>query len=318
MPKHLVEKMSIVATDLEVNDTVQCRIGYYNGPPTFHAYSHFCHWPDKVHDYARDCLYLSPMPHIASQLLGGGHVRVFDTFTMGSKEGVTLARRWHSDYALFTGVGSCDNGLVMWMPMKDTSYPDGNGMIFARGSHKAHLKAIQDGTWSKYSNSISGLLALLGFYRDLGESHEVSAPTLEPGDVVIFSKCTIHSSSGSNTRKIPRHALQMRFFTDPQTVERGIHTPYPEMGDKFTSSSEFLTGSKYPRIWPETLPEEDAVRASGHMFLTKLEWICHLLKYPDHLLVTSVAGWAEYFGVFIPNHQFYKYLVRYAEAIGIL
>ena len=213
---------------------------------------------------------------------------------------------------------SCDNGLVMWMPMKDTSYPDGNGMIFARGSHKAHLKAIQDGTWSKYSNSISGLLALLGFYRDLGESHEVSAPTLEPGDVVIFSKCTIHSSSGSNTRKIPRHALQMRFFTDPQTVERGIHTPYPEMGDKFTSSSEFLTGSKYPRIWPETLPEEDAVRASGHMFLTKLEWICHLLKYPDHLLVTSVAGWAEYFGVFIPNHQFYKYLVRYAEALGIL
>merc|ERR1712013_780388 len=85
------------------------------------------------------------------------------------------------------------------MPMKDTSYPDGNGMIFGRGSHKAHLKAIQDGTWSKYSNSISGLLALLGFYRDLGESHEVSAPTLEPGDVVIFFKCTIHSSSVFDT-----------------------------------------------------------------------------------------------------------------------
>ena len=154
MPKHLLEKMSITASDLEVNDTVQCKIGYYNGPPTFHAYSHFCHWPDKVHDYARDALYLSPLPHVASQLLGGQPVRVFDTFAMGSKADVTLSQRWHSDYALFTGVGSCDNGLVMWMPMKETSYPEANGMIFARGSHISHLKAIEDGTWSKYSQSI--------------------------------------------------------------------------------------------------------------------------------------------------------------------
>ena len=120
---------------------------------------------------------------------------------------------------------------------------------------------------------------------------------------------------------IPRHALQMRFFTDPQTletVERGTHTPYPEMGDKFTTKSKFLTGSKYPRIWPETLPEEDAVRAGGHMFLTKMEWNSHLVKYPDHLLVTSVAAWAEYFGVFHPDHAVYAYIVRVAEIIGII
>ena len=318
MPEHLMKKINTGAADLEVNGTVQCKIAYYNGPPTFHKYSHFCHWPDKVHDYFRDALYLSPMAHVASQLMGGWPVRVFDTFTMGSTSDVTLSKRWHSDYALFTGVNRCDNGLIMWMPMRQTSYQAANGMIFARGSHKAHLQRIQDGTWSKYSKSVSGLLALLGLYKDLGDSHEIEAPTLEPGDVVIFSKCTIHSSSGVNTMNIPRHAMQMRFFTEPQTLERGIHTPYPEMGDKFAAKSKFLTGSKYPRIWPETLPEEDAVRAGGHMFLTKMEWISHLVKYPDHLLVTSVAAWAEYFGVFHPDHAFYAYIVRMAEIIGII
>ena len=237
---------------------------------------------------------------------------------MGSSADVTLPKRWHSDYALFTGVGSCDNGLVMWMPMRHTSYEEANGIIFARGSHKDHFQAIQNGTWSQYSKSVSGLLALLGFYSHIGETHEVVSPTLEPGDVVIFSKCTIHSSSGVNSMQIPRHALQMRFFTDPQTLERGIRTPYPEMGDKFTDSSQFLSGSKYPRMWPETLPEEDEVRARGHMFLTKMEWILHLVKYPDHLLVTSVAAWAEYFGVFHTDHPVYEYLVRMAEICGIL
>ena len=66
------------------------------------------------------------------------------------------------------------------------------------------------------------------------------------------------------------------------------------------------------------MPEEDAVRASGHMFLTKLEWILHLVKYPDHLLVTGVAGWAEYCGVFLPDHPVYKYIVRVAEICRLL
>ena len=71
MPDNLMEKINTGAGDLEANATVQCKIGYYNGPPTFHAYSHFCHWPDKVHDYFRDVLYTSPMAHVAFQLMGG-------------------------------------------------------------------------------------------------------------------------------------------------------------------------------------------------------------------------------------------------------
>ena len=318
IPENLMEKINIGAEDLEANDTVQCKIGYYNGPPTFHRYDHFCHWPDKVHDYFRDALYLSPLPHIAAQLMGNKPIRVFDTFTMGSKAETMLSKRWHSDYALFTGVNSCDNGLIMWMPMLYSSQKSANGMIFARGSHKAHLKAIEDGTWSSYSKSVSGLISLLGLYNTLGESHPLEAPSLDPGDVVVFSKCTIHSTSGVNTMKVPRHALQMRFFTDPQTLERGIQTPYPEMGDKFTNGSVFLSGSKYPRIWPKTLEEEDAVRASGHMILTKLEWITHLAKYPDHLLVSCVASWAEYFGVFQPEHPVFLVLTKMAETFGIL
>ena len=76
MPENLIEKINIGASDLEANDTVQCKVAYYNGPPTFHRFSHFCHWPDKVHDYFRDALYHSPMANVAFQLMGNRPVRL--------------------------------------------------------------------------------------------------------------------------------------------------------------------------------------------------------------------------------------------------
>ena len=45
-----------------------------------------------------------------------------------------------------------------------------------------------------------------------------------------FLQCTVHSASGLNTRRTARHALQLRFMSDPQTGGRGIGTPYPELG----------------------------------------------------------------------------------------
>ena len=169
-------------------------------------------------------------------------MRVLNTIVMGASREVTIPARWHADYGTFTGPGRCDNGLIMWMPVLETSRPDTNGMMVARGSHRDHTEYIRNGTWDKHQASTSGHVELMRFWRHLGENRGVLAPTLSVGDVLVFSKviilfpkylssknvqCTVHSASGDNSRRRPRQAWQLRFVTDPQSAEKAIKKQYP-------------------------------------------------------------------------------------------
>ena len=90
-------------------------------------------------------------------------------------------------------------------------------------------------------------------------------------------------------------------------------------GDK--ENHELLTSSrknlsflifptKYPRLWPETLPEEDGVRREGHMTLTRWEWAWLMVSHPRHLVITTLVRAAEDWGIFQPHSGLYKYLVN--------
>ena len=151
-------------------------------------YSTLCQWPERAHDHFRDALYLSPLASAASQLLAGAPVRVLNTIVMGSTQANTSPARWHSDYGTFTGPGQCDNGLIMWIPVLETSRPETNGMKVARRSHRPHMEYISNGTWNRHQASTSGHLEFMRFWRHLGESSEVLAPTLNLGDVLVLSK----------------------------------------------------------------------------------------------------------------------------------
>jgi len=63
----------------------------------------------------------------------GVRLKGFQLLIVDSKE--TPKKRWHSDYSSYEGPESCDNGLVMWIPLEE-SEADRNGMILAPGSHK--------------------------------------------------------------------------------------------------------------------------------------------------------------------------------------
>ena len=305
--------------DLRTNRTLHCDMSYYNSPPIFHRYSHFCMWPDKVHDLFRDALYHSSLAAVASQLMGNKPIRVFSTFTMGSTKEMTIPKRWHADFPVFTGTDSCSNGLVMWLPLEETSFPDANGMILAQGSGKEHYKAITNGSWKSFQLGVSGQLELLKFYNTLGENSPSYAPILEVGDVLVFSKCTVHTSSGVNTRRLKRHAWQIRFFTDSQLFVRGLNKAYPGMGTKFTNLSDpHIRGPKYPLLAPATLQQEDVVRNEGHMTLTRLEWAQLMLSHPRHLFVTSIVRYADTLGLFAPQHPLYSSLVKIGELCILL
>lgn len=318
LPDDIIEKLRRAAEDLKVNQTLHCSMAYFNGPPILHKYSYLCQWPEKAHDYFRDALYHGPLAHLASQLLGSQPVRVLNTIIMGSTLDKTIPRRWHSDYGTFTGDGECDNGLIMWMPLEETSHTRANGMLVSKGSNKPHKEIIQNGSWDASSGRLSGHVELMKFWKRVGESLPRVEPVLDVGDVLVMSKCTIHSASGVNTMRRSRIAWQIRFVSDPQTLQRGISRPYPGMGGINQSSDGLVGGSKFPLLWPHTLPEEDADRAAGHLILDRAEWAKLMISNMDHFVMTSFVRTAEKLGLFVPHHPVYAFIVSMGETLNIL
>ena len=55
---------------------------------------------------------------------------------------------------------------------------------------------LLDNTDSVQGLGVGGQLRVLNLYRAMGESHPVTAPRLNLGDVLVFTKCTVHTCSG--------------------------------------------------------------------------------------------------------------------------
>ena len=79
----------------------------------------------------------------------------------------------------------------MWMPVLETSRPETNGMMVAKRSHRDHMEYIRNGTWDRYQTSTSGHVKFMRFWRYLGGTSEILAPTLQLGDVLVFSKVSV-------------------------------------------------------------------------------------------------------------------------------
>ena len=109
-------------------------------------------------------------------------------------------------------------------------------------------------------------MRVLNMYRAMGETHPVTAPSLEVGDVLVFTKCTVHTCSGSNTLGRPRHAWQIRLFTEPQLFERPYDS-WPGFGEKFEKYGKYIEGPKYIRLWPNTLASEVYIMCIMYMVL---------------------------------------------------
>ena len=191
---------------------------------------------------------------------------------------------------------------------------EANGMVVARGSHHLHQEMLSNGSWRNYSGSNSGQLRLLDFYRQVGQTFPLLKTRLEPGDVVLFSKCSVHTTSGINSLARQRYAWQIRFVADTGDSWRHLESSlYPVMGSSLSDR-----GYSQPQVWPHTLAEEDEVRAGGHLTLTRLEWLRLLLSHPQHLLVTNTVRTLETIGAFQPSNSLLPTLVDFLENIGLL
>ena len=210
---------------------------------------------------------------------------------------------------------------MVWLPIANTSYADANGLVVLKKSHKIHEEIIKNGTWFDQQGSVLGQVSLLKFYKTLEKTLHTEEPTLNPGDVILFDRCTVHSASGVNSRKIRRNSWQIRFFADPQEVEKDLFEHYPSTGimdDQNTNEEGFLSGPKFPKIWPTSLPDEqDAIR-QGDLLRTRQEWFLFMLSYPRHLLRSNFVRTTEALGFSSLEHPVYIVLFKIGEILKII
>ena len=93
------------------------------------------------------------------------------------------------------------------------------------------------------------------------------------------------------------------------------------MGDKWSGDSGVkgsVGGARYPRLWPSTLPEEDRVRAGGHMVLGPGAWAQLFMLQPSHLVITTFTRAVDTLGLFRADHPVFKVIVYLAETLHIL
>lgn len=93
------------------------------------------------------------------------------------------------------------------------------------------------------------------------------------------------------------------------------------MGDSWSGDTWVtgnVSGAKYPRLWPSTIPEEDQVRAGGHMVLSPGAWLELFMRTPSHLVITTFTRAADNLGLFWVDHPVFKVIVYLAETLHIL
>ena len=77
-------------------------------------------------------------------------------------------------------------------------------------------------------------------------------------------------------------------------------------------------GVRYPKIFPEILPEEESVRSAGHIIQTRLEYLQLLLSFPDHLFIAKAVRTLEDLSIFNPQHPLLVNLVKMLEYVCFL
>ena len=85
---------------------------------------------------------------------------------------------------------SCDNGLVMWLPMEWPSEREANGLVMARGSNKLLEQMVTNRTLST-GVGMRGQLELLNMYKNIADTHPVSGPSLSVGDVLVLTQSPV-------------------------------------------------------------------------------------------------------------------------------
>lgn len=198
----------------------------------------------------------SPLPELASQILGSTEVRLFYDQLFVMEPGGETGTPWHQDLPYWPIRGP--EVISIWVPFDSVS-PENGVVSYVKGSHR----------WNKLIRPASPRLAAAGVADNMSTSDTLDFDpsdenlqflkwNLEPGDVLVHDGLTVHGAPANKTRDRRRRALAVR-FVGPQTRydprpgtwihDRKVRAclPLPDL-----AAGDPLSGALFPQVWPST------------------------------------------------------------------
>jgi len=198
----------------------------------------------------RDFLYYSPLGHIASQLACTPEVRIStDMLLVNPNKGFG----WHQDNQ--NGPIDFPEAIRWWVAMDKCGENNFGAPEYLLGSHKnesvskeAVFVTLESGDLPKYTRSTT--------YQ------------ADPGDIIIWDSRTIHrivAPPGQTWEEgTQRRALGGTLATSGATyLNKGGANAISDLAGHTQVNGETLGGPYFPRIFPNRVPEEEALRSTG-------------------------------------------------------
>lgn len=147
---------------------------------------------------------------------------------------------WHQEYPAQL---KSPDGLVFWSPLVPVTAELGP-VTFAPGSHKEGMIPVFNADPEGAGRSGAYALKLVGEEK-LIEKYGVTAPSTEPGDLVILDFLVLHAS-GYNRSDRPRWSMQFRYYNLANPI-----------GQNHGWKGSFASGVDFRDIHPELYQETE-------------------------------------------------------------
>src|SRR5689334_17231592 len=201
----------------------------------------YCTW-QRIPEFT-DFMQKSPAAAIAGQLMGSHAVQVFHDHVLVKEPGTPKPTPWHQDMPYY-----CVDGMQtgsFWIPLDPVS--EETTLRLVLGPH-LWPRLLRPKRWARNRDFYADEVQFMDLPDIEGGQYRILAPSLEPGDAILFYYRTVHGAKG-NTGSARRRAFSARFVGDDvRFIERPGRTspPYPGINQ---SSGERLREDWFPTVW---------------------------------------------------------------------
>ncbi|GAC1030919.1 phytanoyl-CoA dioxygenase family protein [Pseudomonas sp. No.21] len=205
----------------------------------------FCNW--REFDEYRRFIFESRVGSVASQLMGGGTVRLYHDHLLVKEPNTRQRTPWHQDQPYYNVEGR--QNCSMWMPVDPVARV--STLEFVAGSHLGPWLMPRTFLDNQARWFPEGTLADLPDIEADRFRWNILGWELEPGDAVFFHMLTLHGSGGVGG-KSRRRAFSLRFLGEDM-----VHAPrpwktspeFPGLADELPAGAA-MEHRLFPVLWP--------------------------------------------------------------------
>jgi len=200
-----------------------------------------CNW-QRIDEF-RGFVYDSPAAAAAAKLMQSKTGRFFHDHVLVKEAGTSIVTPWHQDMPYYCVTGR--QTASYWIPLDPVT--EANTLRALKTSH-LWPKLVRPKRWASNENFYASEDDFMDM-PPIGEGDpRILAPTLEPGDAIVFDFHCVHGAPG-NVGTARRRAFSARFVGDGVTfLQRPGRTspPFPGIDQR---DGERLREDWFPVVW---------------------------------------------------------------------